>query len=76
MRFVKVIEITITEETILATSIDTEITTSVILMDTETTTSVGTETAISVDTRTTILTTLMNTTAEEDSIVTKIIEIL
>ena len=82
----EVIEITITGETILPTSMDTEITISAILMDTETTTSmdtgtiisiilVDTETAISGDTGTTILTTLMNTTSKEVSTLTKVIEI-
>ena len=83
----EVIERTITGETILTTSMDTEITISVVLMDTETTTSIDTgtlisiilmdtETAILEDTGTIILTTLMNTTSKEDSTVTKVMEIL
>ena len=50
----EVIEITIKRETILTTSMDTEITISAILMDTKTTTSVDTGTIISEDTGTTI----------------------
>ena len=84
----EVIERTITGETILTTSMDTEITISAVLMDTETTTSMDTGTLISIilmDTETAILedtgtiiilTTLMNTTSKEDSTVTKVTEIL